>query len=1178
MANPWDNDPVVGAAPAADLTINDRDLNAVRHVESGGNPNAVSPRGARGPYQFMPATAASLGLGEEDVTDEVKSRAAAKTMLQRLTDKFGSKELAFAAYNWGEGNLEKHGIDKAPEETQNYVKKISKAMGTAPAPKGNPWDKDPVVDGGDQEVKPTALVQQMKPSSGPLLDVAKRTAGDAVSFADMVLSTPGMVAGFGADLMTRVQGAVRGEDRKTVATAAGMMSQDIAAPSAHLASDAVRKVMELAGYGKDAKYDESDVDKVMGHLSDALGKGGEWVEKQTHGLLLKEDVASLTNEFMALGGLKGISAGVKGAAEKATAPKPPPGAMTSRPSDVPSLREDPGGDKPVTRDPSLNPAARVQKDIEQVTGIKDPAAQEKLYAQQRADARAAYKDDPQYADYLGRYAEEEVRQREVAAMQADVAEQVKYKINPAIFEMDKKQEVTWNQALPIYKTPGFLRTPEQIVRLRSFEKQGGKADPTTLAYMAGAGLAIGAGVYLDPQHPIEGALLGLAGLAVSKTAGTAAVAVVKSVVAARSISAIFKADDRISIADQANQWEYSQAAAARDIWQQQSKVMDLVKDPARRSAITHWIQGNKAIPLTDSEYAAAVHSKDFFAEMGKAGQASGVLDNLLDDYVTNLWDLNGTNKAAGEKIFANMSPNSRFNMQRKISSLEEGKKMGLTPVTEDIATIIGIYGNSLSRTMANNKLLTSLKAAEISGTEGQRLVMPQGTMPKNYVNGISIHPTLAGNGIHPDIAPSMKFMYDAKSGSQILAAVENINMASKRLAVSFSLFHAKALTDAFIGAGGKISEIPSMAKGTNQFIKMIRSGGAGDIVDTAELGGLKFSFNKGTLADEDIKGNFYAGLDRLHAIANERIPAVGTAIKGVEKLNMAMDELMWNRLHAGMKLSIFSKTYEELKKNNVLSNAKNPEVALKSREQLAKISASYTNDIFGGLNWRRIAEESTTKLGKDLSMEVMSPHGRRTLQLATFAPDWTLSTTRAAVKAFGPGSGVKGLLKPEELSDLHRQYLLRSALYYFTVGNALNYAMSGHMIWDNKDWTMLELRNGQTMQFSKHMMEPVHWMTKPLQQTVNKLGILPREFITQATGKEYISTTGKAPPMDTSVSGRLRHLAKGAMPIATSGEGSIETMLSSALGFPIYGKTDEQRADAKAARAYKGRVKKDKPL
>ena len=164
---------------------------------------------------------------------------------------------------------------------------------------------------------------------------------------------------------------------------------------------------------------------------------------------------------------------------------------------------------------------------------------------------------------------------------------------------------------------------------------------------------------------------------------------------------------------------------------------------------------------------------------------------------------------------------------------------------------------------------------------------------------------------------------------------------------------------------------------------------------------------------------------------------------------------------------------------------------------------------------------------------------------------------------------VESFASPQDAVGLHRQYMLRSALYYATIANGINYAMSGHYVWDNKDWTTIDLGDGRTMQWSKHMMEPVHWLQKPMQQAANKLGFMPKEVINQLTGKQYISAKGNAPPMDTSVTGRLSHIGKAMLPIsAQQGLGSNASAggtLSSTLGVPIYGRTYAERAQAKEA-------------
>ena len=102
-------------------------LAAVEWQESRGNPNAKSPVGASGAFQFMPATAKDFGLSNP--TDIAASAAAAAKYLGNMNKKFGSVELALAGYNAGPGNVQKHGNTIPPfKETQNYVTNIMKNL------------------------------------------------------------------------------------------------------------------------------------------------------------------------------------------------------------------------------------------------------------------------------------------------------------------------------------------------------------------------------------------------------------------------------------------------------------------------------------------------------------------------------------------------------------------------------------------------------------------------------------------------------------------------------------------------------------------------------------------------------------------------------------------------------------------------------------------------------------------------------------------------------------------------------------------------------------------------------------------------------------------------------------------------------------------------------------------
>jgi succinate dehydrogenase hydrophobic anchor subunit len=104
-------------------------VRAILMAESGGNPNAVSSRGAQGVMQFMPSTASMYGINPNDPSQAIPGAFRMLNDLNRLYN--GNIPMMLSGWNWGSGNFKNAGndINKIPAKTQIFINNVRRYGG-----------------------------------------------------------------------------------------------------------------------------------------------------------------------------------------------------------------------------------------------------------------------------------------------------------------------------------------------------------------------------------------------------------------------------------------------------------------------------------------------------------------------------------------------------------------------------------------------------------------------------------------------------------------------------------------------------------------------------------------------------------------------------------------------------------------------------------------------------------------------------------------------------------------------------------------------------------------------------------------------------------------------------------------------------------------------------------------
>jgi hypothetical protein len=688
------------------------------------------------------------------------------------------------------------------------------------------------------------------------------------------------------------------------------------------------------------------------------------------------------------------------------------------------------------------------------------------------------------------------------------------------------------------------------------------------------GLVIGTGTYLGSKSgdPVAGAAI-----------ASAVLLGVKALPKARALGS----DDLIAARNG------NVAAQERITANLKRDITTAIPDSARRVAIAEALDRGSSAGLSPDEVKVFGAVRNFFNDLGKEALDAGVIKGMRENYISYIVERDPSMSPEQQrgiidrmfKVSDSADPSSarsRFGRQGKYESFSEInnalKGSGLKLKTQDVGEIMEIYSKSMRRAIENKILIDNLKGAKTP--EGIDMLVKQdkvGNLPQGYIR--MGHSQLQGYGVHPELVDSMKVVFGSQDHNVVTRGLLGLSMAVKRMNVFGSAFHAKSLMEVYINAMGKDVYTKGMSP-VNDALKMFREGGLGDTMDLGIRRGLMMK------VPHDISQTIITDIGK---VIDGLVPrTTGLTIKPAEAVtskidyvNKKLDALTWDYLHAGIKGAIFLKEFETMMLRNAEAHAKDAKVLLKSREQIAAEVAKYSNDLTGGLDWFRVATDAKTQVGRSLGMFFAGSQGRALAQILAFAPDWAVSTLRAGFKSFGQSdAGLKGILRPENTTDLYRKYAFRSTVYWITLLNGMNLAFSGKPIWQNKDPTRIDMGDGTTVQAGKHTFESVHAVTDPARFAYNKLGFTPKMVLDFFSGKEGY---GEKAPKYSSFPG---HAARAALPFAAgsaaapglSGGERVKRAVVSSAGLPQYGYTPEQKTAAKQQRAEEKRAKRRREL
>ena len=603
--------------------------------------------------------------------------------------------------------------------------------------------------------------------------------------------------------------------------------------------------------------------------------------------------------------------------------------------------------------------------------------------------------------------------------------------------------------------------------------------------------------------------------------------------------------------------------------------------------------GRKGRNKLDSEVQNAIEAyRDLMKDFETVAKAVGVFGDrqFVKDYVTHIFkhrnvadgDISNFVKALNKKG-SNLDSTSTFSNPRKLLlNIEELHKSGKYPNIEtDVFKILDAYTRSMSKAIAGKNITNQLEVTGmldgmntfsmiITPKEMNRTIkvadVGEMTLKEYAVDKLgyqtSNHPALKGKLIHPLMKKSIDDFYAPEIGSEgLVNKLLLVNNAMKRIAVSFSFFHAQSLVFSGIYAGmltegmSAVLNVTPRGKAARKRFNLVRRVAKGDFESFGrDKNGkpiLQQNIHGREASGELIGANLLKEMAEegvgLGLKASEYVDAGYNTVKGLmekyapplDKAQTFIDKWTWDKTHDIGKMFVYLTVKDRMMQAKPRGIGKIMPVLSKIRgkdlgewkpmnhAEAKQAAAAYTNDAFGGQSHSKLAMEWQQKAidnannpkGFLYNMIALwtTPSSAKLSNLFLFSPDWTISNLRIGFRGLGMTKDLLGKIQKGQKLTAREMAEWNNYMGYMTRGVVATSAVAYLMHeWLNDSGEEFDLQNfwltgrlplgtGEEMVVSKQIAEPMHWLMHPGQTFINKMSSLPKVGMEVLLGKEYIS-------------------------------------------------------------------------